>query len=764
MTSSPPSSVNDPFAGMGFSASAGADSPMLGKSNLDSIDGSEGGLSEPDSVQSLASLGAPVNTGPSLVLVTSHHLVCRGIYQASRVAGTCFCCQESSKKSCPQSHSAKKHSCLSSTDTDLKLVQPRIYLRVASARSSSVPTVHAEPYLEVGNLSMSQVNELLHKQISSFDEWVHEIGVYDAVKSSGDDPLVLRTAVKNLSKVSRLGDQDIKVAVSALATTFDAALDFEPELEDTSMPSATLQLQASYSALDTVDGLIVATSDDTISAYLTTLRDVAAKIDLIPEVFSEVRKDFQLRLHELQTGTSLSVSALKRMLGSGQGDGSTIWGAIDMLRSGVGWLSGSAYAKQLSQVVLSDPGLKGYMLSTKTAFQNVVSRLTKLESNSQAPSVPLFPTGLHSGNASGPPSPPDVASAPVVMSLQARVAQLELEAGAGTTTGDDVAVTYNGVRFSSETDVQAYFEKLGGGVYDIPPGLVWDSYAIFSELFRETFQGGNSKLDLDKMVKLGKHDDVYHIQAACEHGVPSFFDCPTSSSQNAFYTDGKSGKKSRFRNIPSFDHWGAIGTVKTCVRNAAKSDLDRLVRSSRQEINLVSEPVMKTFLLNMLDTSRAFVEAVFEFLTEEYTAFTEHFPDDKICWDFACSCVEHVFKYEFETARSVLRNPDLRSNKAGLQVMWTALRTISVQESFLKVGFKNHSSLASAYSRFLLTQYQTSSTELQDVKKKVSTFSSKFESQENEMNDLKRKFKVVEGTANAAHKASSKKGKRGDDD
>ncbi len=124
MTSSPPSSVNDPFAGMGFSASAGADSPMLGKSNLDSIDGSEGGLSEPDSVQSLASLGAPVNTGPSLVLVTSHHFVCSGIYQASRVVGTCFCCLESSTKSCSQSHSATKHSCLASTDTDLKLVPP----------------------------------------------------------------------------------------------------------------------------------------------------------------------------------------------------------------------------------------------------------------------------------------------------------------------------------------------------------------------------------------------------------------------------------------------------------------------------------------------------------------------------------------------------------------------------------------------------------------------------------------------------------------
>jgi len=102
----------------------------------------------------------------------------------------------------------------------------------------------------------------------------------------------------------------------------------------------------------------------------------------------------------------------------------------------------------------------------------------------------------------------------------------------------------------------------------------------------------------------------------------------------------------------------------------------------------------------MLDTSRAFVDAVFEFLTEEYTALSLHFPDEKVCWDFACSCVEHVFEYEFETARSVLRNPDLRSQRIGVQVMWTALRTIAVQESFLRVGFKNHSSLASAYSRF----------------------------------------------------------------
>ena len=62
----------------------------------------------------------------------------------------------------------------------------------------------------------------------------------------------------------------------------------------------------------------------------------------------------------------------------------------------------------------------------------------------------------------------------------------------------------------------------------------------------------------------------------------------------------------------------------------------------------------------------------------------------------------------------------------------------------------------------LLNQYQTSASDLQEVKKKVTTFASKFEDQDDAMADLKRKFKVVEGMANSAHKSSFKK--KSDDD
>lgn len=91
--------------------------------------------------------------------------------------------------------------------------------------------------------------------------------------------------------------------------------------------------------------------------------------------------------------------------------------------------------------------------------------------------------------------------------------------------------------------------------------------------------------------------------------------------------------------------------------------------------------------------------------------------------EFACSCMEHVFKYEFEAARA---NPDNVSNLGiHVKVLWQSLHTISVQESFLRVGFKNHSSLASAYPRFLLTQYQKTALELAKVAKEASLYKEK---------------------------------------
>jgi hypothetical protein len=158
----------------------------------------------------------------------------------------------------------------------------------------------------------------------------------------------------------------------------------------------------------------------------------------------------------------------------------------------------------------------------------------------------------------------------------------------------------------------------------------------------------------------------------------------------------------------------------------------------------------RVFLLQMLDLSKEFVGAVFSFLTEEYAALYQHFDDSALCWDFACSCVEHVFKHEFEAARAVVRNPDVVDDSISIKILWQSLRTIAVQETFMRVGFKNHSSLSSAYSKFLLTQYQKAAADLSKVSKEVEMCKKLCADMAIKLDAVDKRARAAEGTANAA--------------
>jgi hypothetical protein len=326
-------------------------------------------------------------------------------------------------------------------------------------------------------------------------------------------------------------------------------------------------------------------------------------------------------------------------------------------------------------------------------------------------------------------------------------------------------VSFYGVRFSSEDDVKAYVESLSGGKFSITAGLMTDCYAVFHALNREIFDTKNklNMIDLAKVASLGtKQMDVYHMLAAAEHGLPEFFD---SSPSGKVFIDGKQGKKNRFNNLATYEIWGPVGTLNDAVRRKAEVQLARFVKTKRIAIQELANPELVTFLNAMLNASKEFVEAVFSFLTEEYAALAEHFSDGTLCWDFACSCVEHVFKYEFEAARAVISSPEVGDTSIHSKVLWQSLRTISVQESFLRVGFKNHSSLASAYSRFLLTQYQKMALELSKVSKEAELRKTKLAEVVSIVDSLDKRVRAAEGTAssakNAVERLSKKDGRSG---
>ena len=67
-----------------------------------------------------------------------------------------------------------------------------------------------------------------------------------------------------------------------------------------------------------------------------------------------------------------------------------------------------------------------------------------------------------------------------------------------------------------------------------------------------------------------------------------------------------------------------------------------------------------------------------------------------------CQCIEHIFAHEFDVARSVLRGHDVTAVDFNEQMMWTSLRTIAVQETFLSKGIDNLKCLTGAYYKFLM--------------------------------------------------------------
>lgn len=463
--------------------------------------------------------------------------------------------------------------------------------------------------------------------------------------------------------------------------------------------------------------------------------NVTARINLLQSAMKELHE----MVKELQLGFGVRLRSVEFLIGGFSSpelreafEGSSLMGIIEDMHSQLASIKGLEFVQLLAKQVMQTESMTAQTDGVKVAFKTVMHRLVTLkeevaramqESQRKADATDASTHSWMNLVGGGSVGQPGSSGDDAIATLQTRITVLEQTMlPAGKVDGEDLMVSFMGVRFSSEEDVRSYVESLCDGKFDVRPGLVMDCYAMFHTLNREIFDTKN-KLSMVDLVKVRSLDmsqgDVYHILAAAEHGLPDFFDAPLSTHK--IYIDGKQGKKFRFGNIPSYAVWGPVGTFHETIWKQMDGSLTRLVRMKKLNIKEVQSPELWAFLLGMLDSSKEFVEPVFAFLTEEHSALNDHFPDEALCWDFACcSCVKHVFKYEFKAARAVIHNPDVGNPALYPKVLWQALRTIAVQESFMRVGFKKHSSLSSAYSRFLLTtQYQQASQELAKATKEL---------------------------------------------
>lgn len=695
----------------------------------------------------------PLEWGPSLVLIRDHMAVCGGQLGKSNT----FCCalSNTSGGGCSVGkHAVFKHPLVSDPAT---LQSTRLYFH----KGKKSRAVFAEPYLDLKVVGEENLVSLMATVYKSWDEWKEAVLVWKAAQETNQSSSVVRAAVTTAKKLPKLGrGGSLEDLDEGICLKWQETLS---ERMDT--------LVGVMEKLDLMDLEMVGSTDEeeevpenpqSIRNWVRLLRDAIVELN---EVSVEGLKELHLGLGVRLMGLEEALGKMSATETKYQKEGYTVLGMLDDLQMQLDEFRNDAFVKEVNWELFKSNEMRAFAEGIKAAFEEVrdqfvevrevinrIKEQNKSAKTHKAASVSSwFGDRMTNKNEENPARGLEWHES--IETLTGRVDALETSLLPGNQAeGEDILVAFKGMHFANERDVKMYVKALCGGTFKVPPGLIMDAYAVFHNLNREIFDS-KSKLTVVDLARVSTmamlQADVHNVLAGVEHGVPDFFDPPSSGGK--IYIDGKHGKKHRFSNIPSHEIRGPIGTRAACVRKQAETQLTRLVSTKRGAIeDEIENAELKAFLTAMLDVSKDFVTAVFTFLTEEYSSLNQHFCDSTVCWDFACSCVEHVFKYEFEAARSILSNPDVGNPDIASKLMWQSLRTISIQEGFLRVGFKNHPSLSSAYSRFLLTQYQQTSLELNTMTKEVETQKRKVAELTSGLETLEKRLKAAEGTANAA--------------
>jgi hypothetical protein len=510
--------------------------------------------------------------------------------------------------------------------------------------------LYAKPFVDVGSWREEDIAVMLGTRFASWIDWKEEALVLQAPGASQRAVTTVRTAVKMSKRLPRLFDDDEDETSSKHDETEQAG----DAKSSATQPAVWLSLLKKGSKLP---------ADEQFGP------SIVSKVNLLQDSLISLEEGTTRQLKALQVGLGIRLNQLELQMGSYPSDeelrsqlvGASIWNVLEDVQTQLEEVKGSEHVKLLADKVWHLEGFNKHTENVKGAFKMVMQRILPVESKLQEMESKHLAEGKRDGLSwLGIPSNKDSQDLNVniptaddkAQSLIDRVTNLELTMNPGHgSDGEDISVSFMGVRFSSEQDdVKSYVESLSGGKFSITAGLMSDCYAVFHALNREIFNTKNklSMIDLAKVASLGtKQMDVYHMLAAAEHGLPEFFD---SSPSGKVFIDGKQGKKNRFNNLASYEIWGPVGTINDAVRRKAEVQLARFVKTKRIAIQELANPELVNFLNAMLNASKEFVEAVFSFLTEEYAALAEYFSDGVLCWDFACSCVEHVFKYEFEAA------------------------------------------------------------------------------------------------------------------
>ncbi|GFH48954.1 predicted protein [Chaetoceros tenuissimus] len=560
------------------------------------------------------------------------------------------------------------------------------------SRSSTKVKLSVDPMLDAANLDTMEIAGLLQANFKDQGDWMHEVEARTEALLTGVSLAIARSTVKKPAVFSKMDDEeDMEDVAHGLTDMFNNAALNSPERVSDQKPAAIEPKEEGWLTL----------VDKQIEAWMSSANQKLEK-----DVEDLTTKYQMLCTQVVQDPVKL---------------------------------------KDLQEAVFQNQDFKKYLKSTKDTVQSITDRISKLElANANRSTAPATATSLFDSFHVGVAAPPPAAApnGDTLAKLAQKVADLE-RAKNGNSSRGEITVVFKDQVFTSPRDVRSAFRMSPTSTSLVRPSMVYDAYILFDLVADRVFgYPDERKFSPDKAHRLNRSvKDLLHIQSSTLSGLPNFFD---GSKSSKIFMDGSiKGSKARvFSNIKSHEIWGPMGTPNNCVRVAAERALDSIKLEYLNNPREGLDASVTVLLDAMLVRSVEFVKAVFLFLSNEYETLKLYFSEGDKCWNFLCNCVKQVFSSEFHVARAVSSSADhMNCDGTNVNVIWTALRTISIQEDFLRVGFENHSGLSSAYSRFMLTHMPN---------KAVTKLQTEMEGTVKKVKAIEEKLTKVEGLANSA--------------
>ena len=708
-----------------------------------------GGVSDSSQQQGeLISFVNPIERGVSLVLVRSlQGLCCANV--GSSGAKMCFR-QSRDLGICPASHARNK--------ADLGLASPTLFRVDAGATSC---TLIICPSLEVHDIDDSAIQVMLGGQYAE-EAWSEEVRAHEGARTVNKSVEVFKEEVrrelssiqtpllrKKLAQSATPGKMDRheveRLRLETLQYIHEEAHKevtgpISTAVKDTTLYLQDKQFKDHFEAVEHRDDALIKVLTSTRKLISYGLEAVADDIIDVNDVLTVVKHDLQ----------SIKERVGVKIADPGTLDGLTVWEAIKKLCDFVE--STGLVALQESGISLATTSYIEAMIDGNTPLAVMLaSHTNKIEGletalrtlTAQGRDGPLF--------ANPSPASTSVASNADFLELMEKVTQLEKRLASSQTVGSDMTVQFRGHIFNSQHDVNNFMKSCIGSS-SVPASLINDAYTLLNAVAKGMTGQVMDLKDIYSVSRMGDitEADLQNAIAGNQTGVPPFFRGGPKAAGTPVYTGTGTGPKNRLKGIPDYAAWGNPGSTDG-IRYKALLELDRIVQSTRNDIQArVSDPTISQFLEHMLSRSHEFIRKLFDFITDTYASLIQTFENSTSTWDFVCHCVEHIFMHEFDVARSILRGHDVKSEQFNERMLWTSLRTVVIQETFLSKTFQNHDSLSGAYSTFLLKNSQ--SAEVNSMKRKLEKMESVVESLNSKIAKFDSKVKGAEGAADKVAK------------